>query len=93
MRPAEKLVKRLKDDLGIEADLSTFRRIMTGRHSRAAGSALWSMNLVGGSMNEVLGYDTVTNCLRKDRRLTAYGYDTTTNWWGDIQIDAEKVTS
>ena len=62
-----KLAAKIARDLGVECDVTTFKRTHRGRWGVRTGSWSWEMKTETG---DTLGScDTVTECCRKDRKL------------------------
>lgn len=70
MRPSERLIERLRTDLGISIpEDATIERTYAGRHQLASGG--WSWALVGNCMR-VGSADRVSECLRADNLTIDY---------------------
>ena len=67
---AERLAKRIKNDLGIELDPKTFRRTYAGYWQRTSGAWAWTMCSTNPKNPiEVGSSDPATVCVRKDHTL------------------------
>jgi hypothetical protein len=68
----EKLVDRLKNELGILADSKSFKRVYAGYWQRSKGAWSWSMNISG--TNQFIGSQSSVGELLKAKRISEYTY-------------------
>ena len=67
---AERLAKRIQNDLGLELDPKTFRRTYAGYWQRTNGAWAWTMGYRNpNNPREVGSCDPATVCVRKDHKL------------------------
>lgn len=64
----KRLCKKIKEQIGIECDPVSFRRLRPGYWQRSAGAWSWSIRELNGIF-EFGSCDPVTRCVRKDYRL------------------------
>ena len=64
----KRLCKKIKEQLGIECDPTTFRRLRPGYWQRSSGAWSWSMRTLNGIF-EFGSCDPVTMCVRRDHKL------------------------
>lgn len=86
MRPVERLLQRLRDELP-ELDIQpndSIEPIRRGRHGKAAGAWAWEVKSFTGRITNIGSEDTVGECLRASA-LTTYVNSAT----GAIEICAE----
>ena len=81
---AEKLAKKIKEQIGFDLDPNTFRRTYVGYWQKSAGAFLWTMSF-RNSPRVIGSCDPASLCVRKDHKLEA-----TSDHW-DAEISAEPI--
>ena len=66
---AERLAKKIKRELGIECDPSTFRRTYVGRCQKQGGAFVWTMHAKDRHWT-IGSCDTATQCVNSKYKLS-----------------------
>lgn len=64
-----RLVKKIKEDIGIECDPYTFRRTYAGCWQKSSGAFVWIICANDVTSLFIGSADTMTECIRKNRKL------------------------
>ena len=64
-----RLVRKIKQDIGIECDPYTFRRTYAGYWQKSNGAFVWIICANDVTSLFIGSADTLTECIRKNRRL------------------------
>lgn len=64
-----RLVRKIKQDIGIECDPYTFRRTYAGYWQKSSGAFVWIICANDVTSLFIGSADTMTECIRKNRKL------------------------
>lgn len=82
MTTFERLAQRLKNNLGLDVDVSSFKRTYASKWMKSDGAFVWTCKLKNNSITEVGSSETATNLIKSKSSLTMNHIEN----WNEIEI-------